>query len=353
VVRPPQALVPARDTHGHAPLVAAALVLLVLAAVLATSGLGALFQPKGEQGFATPAPVIWRVTASLAVIYGITTRRRWVLASGLLGLLMMFLASDRTAVALTAAALGMEIVGRRRGVPPLVAVRAFILPLLVAIPLVWGGKLMHVAIRDAARRGDVDNVARIITDPRAVRMLTTSSEPFLTQTLLNQSVRHDLFVGPKHLVGVLYQLWPAPSMFGHPSHEFNDILQAELFPTAKKNTLAYNFWAEGLVSGGWLLLLLYVVIYIAGIEAANAASRSPSAARRGIGLLMGAYWAFYIQRNSLASIIAYEKQILVLGAVILLGAALLPGGGRAPAATAEGGARRTARAPGAALPGTP
>ena len=350
-VRPPRALVPARETRGHAPAVVAALVLLALGLVLATSGVGALFRSKLDQDFVTPAPAIWRVTASLAVIYGVTTRRWGVLATGLLGLLLMFLASDRTAVAMTAAALGIEVVGRRRGVPPVRAARAFVVPLLVAIPLVWGGKLMHVAIRDAVQRGSLDHVAAIARDPAAQRMLTSGSEPFLTQALLNRSIRRDLHIGPRHLVGVVYQLWPVPSMFGHPSHEFNDILQERLFPTARKNTLAYNFWAEALVSGGWLLLLVYVALYLGGLELANAGARSPSAARRGIWLLMGAYWAFYLHRNALASIVAYEKQILALGLLGLLGGWLLAGGSEAPAQAPA--APPAPLLPGAALPGTP
>jgi hypothetical protein len=181
-------------------------------------------------------------------------------------------------------------------------------------------------------------------------MLTSGSEPFLTQALLNRSIRRDLHTGPRHLVGVVYQLWPIPSMFGHPSNEFNDILQQRLFPGAPKNTLAYNFWAEALVSGGWLLLLVYVALYLAGIELANAGARSPSAARRGIWLLMGAYWAFYLHRNSLASIVAYEKQVLALGLLVLLGGWLLPGGSREPAPAP---AAPPGPLPGAALPGTP
>lgn len=325
--RPPHAL---REPHGYAPALAAGLALAVVSYVLVANGYAALFRDKGDQGVAAAAYVIWRVAASFAVVFGVLARRRGVLLCGLFGLLLMFLASDRTAVAMVVAALGVGLLGRRR-VSPLRAAGLWAIPLALALVVVWGGKLMQIAIRQSFHHGNVSDAVGLLADPAALRLVTTSAEPFIIQAHLNQAVRRDMYVGPRHLVGVAYQLWPAPSMFGHPTNEFNDILQDELFPQARKNTLAYNFWAEGLVSGGWLLLFLYVVIYAAGIEAANAVARSPNVAHRGIALLMGAYWAVYIHRNSAASIVAYEKQVLFLGLLILVGSALLPAPARRPA----------------------
>jgi len=332
VARPPRAPLPLRDPVGYAPQVAAALAVAAVLYVLARSGVGMLFVPKREQEFSAGAFVAWRVLASLALVYGVLARRRGVLLCGGAALLVMFLASDRTAVAMAAAAVGVEIVGRRHGVPPLRAARGFILPMALAVVLVWGGKIMHVAIRESVRRNDFSMVSAVARDPRALRLLTVNSEPFLTQALLNQAVRQDLYIGPAHLVGAAYQLWPAPSMFGHPSNEFNNLVEKRLIPRANKNSVAYNFWAEAVVSGGWLLLLLFLALFLAGLEAANAAARSPHAGWRGVGLLMSAYWAVYIQRNSLASILAYEKQVFALGLLVLGAAALVPVARRARAA---------------------
>jgi hypothetical protein len=329
--RPPRAVL---EPHGFAPELSAVLVVLILLYVLATSGWQVLFVPKGDQTIGTASYVGWRVMASLATLYGVIARKRGVLLCGLVGLLLMFVASDRTAVAMAAAAAGVAVVGRRGRLPPLRAARAFILPGVVALVLVWGGKLMHVAIRESFRRQDTAIVTELLQNPVALRYVTTRSEPFLTQAILNQAIRRDWYIGPKHLVGVLYQPWPAPSMFGHPSNEFNTIFQARLFPTARKNTLAYNFWAEAMVSGGWLLLAIYIALYLVGIEAANAAARSTRLQWRGVGLLMGAYWTVYIQRNSLASILAYEKQVFILGLLLIGAAALIPVGRRVRAAAA-------------------
>ncbi|MFL5386893.1 MAG: hypothetical protein ACJ8GN_30740, partial [Longimicrobiaceae bacterium] len=273
VARPPRPHRPVRALYGYAPQLAAALSVAAILYVLAKSGVGMLFVPKLQQEFPIAGWIAWRVLASLALLYGVLTRRRGVLLCGAAGLLLMFLASDRTAVAMAASAAALEIVGRRQGVPPLRAARRFILPLAVAVVLVWGGKIMHIAIRESVRRHDFSKVSTLVRDPRALRLLTVNSEPFLTQALLNQSVRQELYIGPGHLVGVAYQLWPAPSMFGHPSREFNDLVEQRLIPGATRHSTAYNFWAEAMVSGGWLLLVLFLALFLAGLEAANAAAR--------------------------------------------------------------------------------
>lgn len=315
---------PAADAGGMVPQVAALAAGAVVAFVLWRYGFQSLFVPKTETPIPGAAFIGWRILSSLAVLYGLISRNRVVLALGGVCLLLMFFTADRTGVAMTLFAAAVEVIGRKGRISVLRGTRRFLLPLVLGLVLVWGGKAIHVAVQRSVRQDDVRIGLAVLSNPAALRMLTTRSEPFITVATLNEGLRRDYYIGPGHLVGVVYQLWPAPSMLGHKSNEFNTIFQADLFPGAPKNTLAYNPWAEAMFSGGWLLLLIYVAIYIAGLELANLAARASRAGVRGMGLLLGAYWAFYLHRNSMASILAYEKHIVYVGVIILGVSALLP-----------------------------
>lgn len=311
---------PVQGSFAGPALVLGTAVVVVLF-VLVVYGIDSLLVHKTDSGIPGGVYIMWRVTSSLTVLYGVLGRRRWVTWTGGVLLMLTFVASDRTALALTLFALVVHLLGARGRVRAISAARRLALPVLVGAVLVWTGKIVHAMINQAYQSDSVSAVQNVLDNPIATQMLFQRTEPFETQAILNETIRQKLRIGPEHLREVIYQLWPVPSSFGVSSTSFNDIVQAELFPDMRRHSMAYNFWAEALATGGWLLLGVYVMGYVGGLALFNRLARTRNTGWRGVMLLMGAYWAFYIHRNSLASIVAYEKFTLYIAGVLLLLAA--------------------------------
>jgi hypothetical protein len=318
-----QALSPPPREGGAESWALTLAAVVVVAFVLTQYGYAVLLQHKSLSPIPGPVSIAWRVTCSLGFVIACTSRQwRAAAVSGAL-LMLMFVASDRTAVAMVMVALGVEGFRRYGAIRLGPRLRRAWLPGIAALVLLWGGKIIHVSIQAGYREGSVAAAVEFLRTPGVGDMLLVRSEPFNTQSLLNATLQNDLEVGPEHLLDLPFMLWIAPSMFGYSSAAFNDAAQ-EFFPQIRRRSMAYNFWAEGFASGGWAVFALYLLTYVAGIWALDRLSQTRSAGWRGIWLLMGAYWAFYVHRNSMASIITYEKHVFYVGAAVMLVVALLP-----------------------------
>lgn len=323
-----QGLMPPPRPAGIEAAVLTLVAAAVVAFVLVTYGYGVLLRHKTLAPIPAAVSIAWRVTASLAFVIACVGRNwRTAAVSGTL-LFIMFVASDRTAVAMVTLALGLEGFRRYGAIRLGPWLRRAWLPGIAAVVMLWGGKVIHISVQLAYREGSISAARDFLYSPYVRNMLLVRSEPFNTQSLLNATLQNDLRVGPGHLVDLPQMLWIAPSMFGYSSAAFNDAAQA-LFPAVRRRSMAYNFWAEGVASGGWLAFAFYLLVYLAGLWGMERLSQTRHGGWRGVWLLMGAYWAFYIQRNSLASIVTYEKQILYIGAAVVLAVALLPRARRA------------------------
>jgi hypothetical protein len=136
------------------------------------------------------------------------------------------------------------------------------------------------------------------------------SEPFITQLILNEVISKNFHIGIAHYSDLIYQLMFTPSKFKeHPN--FNELFQPALFPNIDYG-MAYNFWAEGLASGGLFLVFFLSLIYCSGILCLNLIYQMVDNSLKSITIIMGIYWCFYIHRNSMESIITSERFIIYI-----------------------------------------
>ena len=116
----------------------------------------------------------------------------------------------------------------------------------------------------------------------------------------------------------LAQLLIVPSAFGFDSGKFNDFFQSRLFPGFKDRSMAYSFWGEGHVRYGASGILMFLGIYLSGLYIFQSLISSSKFSFQVFGFIGGSYWAFYIHRNSLVSILAYERQFILYLLILLM-----------------------------------
>lgn len=165
-----------------------------------------------------------------------------------------------------------------------------------------------------------------------IKYLMTGSEFINTSVILNSVVENNFKTD-----GVLYfysflSLQPIPlSYFSYSSSYFNDVFQAALFPGISYG-MAYNPWAEVYSAFGYIGVII-LALFIPSVLTAFWYFYSNSKAVFSIIILMvGLVLSFWIERNSLATIFAYMRNIfyplLLIYFLIIIVKSFMMGRGR-------------------------
>ncbi|WP_438444673.1 hypothetical protein [Gorillibacterium sp. sgz5001074] len=143
------------------------------------------------------------------------------------------------------------------------------------------------------------------------------SEPFVTQAILNRVIENHFFTGLGHFKYVAYQFIVFSPSLGVQSKSFNDLFQPVLFPDLSFG-MANNIWAEMYSSGGWLLVILFSLVFCMLISVACHFMKHQNHHVVSFTTVIAVYWAFYIHRNDLLYQINIEKNIVMFLAVVYI-----------------------------------
>lgn len=300
---------------GHAPPSFAERVVPVLfvmasfvsfSLILANYGSKIFFVHKTESGVSGQFYVFWRLTATLAVISCMLTKRKLLLMAALVPLSATLFAGDRTAVGITLISSAWLLLQGKK-ISPLASGLVVCASLLIGVFLFFGKTFQ--AQWASGTFTSMPDLVRAVASQGTDAVVRT--EPFAVFGVLDALV--DL---PQHppgslLLEVAAQFLIFPSYFGFQSSSFNDFFQPILFPGFRERSMAYSFWGEGYVRGGWLGFTAFLCVYLWVLRLFDKLSQNKSLLIRLASCVGGAYWAFYIHRNSLVSILAYERQIIV------------------------------------------
>jgi hypothetical protein len=140
----------------------------------------------------------------------------------------------------------------------------------------------------------------------------TQSEPFVTQSILNETVRQNFQTGDEYLVAQLLSGVPGgATLFGLRLGEiptFGSMFQPELFPGADFG-MAGNPWAQAYAAGGLSMVLMFAIGYAASAAGLSLAFWKTSGPLRGCIAVLGAWMAFYFHRNDLLIQVGIMKHV--------------------------------------------
>jgi hypothetical protein len=258
--------------------------------------------------------IFFELGSSIAVVVLIARKRYWLaLVPGTLLLIDVYF-GIRVSFALTLIAV-MTMLLNRRGRERF-AIRQFRFGVLGLVFI--GVMLMYKTVYSAVKAGDWAVVFMRLRDSGSYVRGVTRSEPFITQTILNEVLVQNFKVGPEHFSSVLYQfVFFAPSL-GAKYVSFNDLFQAQLFPGAIGWGMANNIWAEMWSSGGWPLLIAFIFVYVGMLWIGSELLRVENPEIRSISALLFSFWAFYIHRNDLFVEVSIFKQVLTVATLCVL-----------------------------------
>lgn len=262
--------------------------------------------------------VVWQLGGELAVLF-FFCRRQWFLFSvALLVVLGDVFIGFRITFALTFIAcftLWAEGQGRQRfGIQK-------IRPALLAssvIAFIFLYKVVYIPIK----LGLWWMVQERLTSFESYSEMIKTSEPFVTQTILNQVIITNFHVPFDHFASVLYQFMFFAPQLGAKIVSFNDLFQPQLFPNIVDMGMASNIWAEMWSTGGWPLLLLFLVFDVLVLCYLSTLLRIDNPELRAAIAAPAVAWAFYLHRNDVFVESNIIKRHLVFGSVCIIAAML-------------------------------
>lgn len=263
--------------------------------------------------------MLWSYPASILLIFGVIVRKKVIIYISFISLLILFFSGDRTAIAL--AGIGVITVflnNKKRS--QLIKVVKFKYTLFIFIfgLIMFNGKMLYGSFQTSGFSG----FFKTLTNKSIYVDSIVQSEPFAIQMILNYVMLYDFKIGFDHLKDLPLQLLVLPSLFGGDTSSFSNIIKGNFFSFVDYG-IAYNIWAEGYAVGGWLFLFLIIIMYCIGLAFYSKAIKISGGSLKALFILMGSYWAFYIHRNSIETIISYERYILLIYLVCLMGSSVL------------------------------
>lgn len=191
---------------------------------------------------------------------------------------------------------------------------------VLCVALFFVYKQLYIAVK----LGLWDVILDRLQDSELYTSAILMSEPFNTQAILNEVVAQDFRVGMGHLTDVALQFILFAPELGAAPMSFNDLFQAVLFPIGLEYGMGNNIWAEMLSSGGWPLLMVFLVLFLLMlILGSYLITFGDDNLVAGAAITFG-YWAFYIHRNDLLYQINLEKRTVLVWMACLLLAHIFP-----------------------------
>jgi hypothetical protein len=156
-----------------------------------------------------------------------------------------------------------------------------------------------------------DTVVSRITSPDLSFLALMGTEPFGTQTVLNEVIRTGFEVDPAHLGSVTALLVPFSNVLGAEIVTFNDLFQQELFGGVARGGLANNIWAQMYAIAGWLGIGIIVPLYVGLLAAGSWLLNHSRGAALALVAISFVFIAFYLHRNDVFYILVLLRRCLV------------------------------------------
>jgi hypothetical protein len=168
-----------------------------------------------------------------------------------------------------------------------------------------------------------DTVVARLTSPDISFLALMGSEPFGTQTVLNEVIRTGFTVDPSHLGSVAALLVPFSNLLGAEIQSFNDLFQQELFGGVARGGLANNIWAQMYAIGGWMGIGIIVPIYVALLALGSWLLTNSRGASLALVAVAFSFIAFYLHRNDVLFMLVLLRRCLMVWFILIIPALLL------------------------------
>lgn len=302
-------------------LCATFIAFILFCATVFQVGFSDLFVDKKDKAFNFQIYAFFISSTCIGLLYSIyvNNRKTMVICSTLI--FLVFLMGSRTHVIiclLSLAVLHFSTQKEIRLVSVLYKPKVIIMILIVAIIGVVG-KDLYAAFQVSLITGESFlSVFLLRLDNLSLFEVLLQTEPYHTSEMLYFTVSDEFRIDSWYLTDVIYHFFPVSSPFTDTLHHFSNEIKGEFYSDWGSNVgVAGNYWAEGYANFGFFGVIIWGVIFNIVLIFLNALMYKTEKYAP-IVILIGVFWGFYIQRNSLFQIISHDKRNVYVFIAILI-----------------------------------
>lgn len=298
---------------------ALAIALAGLALTIATSG-GDLFSHRKSEVMEVVGRwhILFRFGATFLFVIAIWRRQAVYAAIGAALLLFDLYIGFRVGVVIALLAAATMVLNHRGERVLLYSERRNLLLGVVLVAFFFIYKRIYMIVK----LGFWDVLVERLTDPDVLLLALMTSEPFGTQSILNEVIRTGFDVGPSHLGGVTSLLIPFSNLLGAEIQSFNDLFQEKLFGIVRGG-MANNIWAQMYAIGGWAALGIAIPVFVGCLALGSWLLSSSKGSLVALVAIAFTFVAFYIHRNDVRFILVLLRRCVMIWVVIVLPGMLL------------------------------
>lgn len=288
--------------------IAAVLALVALVFDILTAGGAFLSLNKSEVLEATSRWTILRNSGCcVAAVFLVGRGSRWALAVVVgVALIDVFIGHRSTAVMLIISCL---LFGLRRAQPARLAFkRPKVLAGLAALAAIV---ILYKAVYVLVKMGDFSGIASRLLSKDIIEAAVFHSEPFVTQAILNDTLRYGISVPPAQIPIQVAQTFTLFSpKLGLSTQGFGDTAARVFYPGVEWG-VASNIWAQMIAAGGMAGLVVFAAVFNGTLWMLAVMIQRGNEFVARTAALTASWWAFYIHRNDIGYILNLEKRLLL------------------------------------------
>ena len=263
--------------------------------------------------------ILFRFAAILAVAFAAARRQVALGAIAVAFLCVDLFIGFRSGFAIAVLSAAVIVLSRQGPQALLVAQRKIILLGLFVIVFLLVYKQIYAPIK----LGVWSLVADRLFSREIVTLALINSEPFTTQTVLNEVLRTEFITGPEHLSSLSSLLVPFAPAIGPSTVSYNDLYQQELFGGVVSGGLANNIWAQIYSIGGGAALIAAIPIYSLLLGLGSWLLHRSRGSSVVLVAVVFSFVAFYIHRNDIGYFLQLLRRALMVWAILIVPAMLI------------------------------
>lgn len=175
--------------------------------------------------------------------------------------------------------------------------------------------LVYKGIYIAVKFQNYDTVFEKIKSKDFYLEVLFNAEPFGIQRIFSDVLQYDFFIGLENLNRFIFLFTLFSNDLGIDTRSFNDYFQPALYGDVGYG-MGSNVWAHMYSSGGWILLIIFILLYSISLRWLSKKIYFSSVYYKPVFIVIGAYWSFYIHRNDLFYQLGLEKRVIIIFLIV-------------------------------------
>ena len=177
--------------------------------------------------------------------------------------------------------------------------------------------LIYKGLYIAVKFGNYDTVLERLSDKEFYSEVFFNAEPFGIQRIFSDVIEYNFFIGLENLNRFILVFTLFSNDLGIDARSFNQYFQPALYGDVGYG-MGSNVWAHMYSSGGWLLLIIFIILYGFSLRWLSKKVYYSNIKYTPLFIVLGSYWAFYIHRNDLFYQLGLEKRVLIIFLIVSL-----------------------------------